>query len=193
MFFTADLHLLHERVIQYSKRPFKNKDHMTEELVSAWNRVVSLADATYVLGDVALGNSSAAASILRRLNGTKHLIAGNHDARSVESQEFLACFQSVGSLETIKIADQSAPNGFQLAVLCHYPMMVWDRSHYGAWQLHGHCHGSLPDDRSAMRLDVEIDFAAQKLGEYRPWSYDEVRQHMSRKRWVPVDRHRPRE
>lgn len=192
-FFTADLHLLHERVIQYSNRPFKNKDHMTEELVGAWNRTVSSSDTTYVLGDVALGNSSATANILRRLNGTKRLIAGNHDARSMESQEFLTCFQSVGSLDTIKIADQSAPSGFQLVVLCHYPMVVWDRSHYGTWQLHGHCHGSLPDDRSTLRLDVGIDFAAQKLGEYRPWSYDEIKQHMSKKKWIPVDRHRPRE
>ena len=192
-FFTADLHLLHERVIEYSGRPFKHKDHMTEELVRCWNQTVSVEDTVYVLGDVGLGKPATIAGILHRLNGTKILVAGNHDQRSTESEEFTSCFESIDTLVTVKIPDATIPGGHQLAVLCHYPMLVWDRSHYGTWQLHGHCHGSLPDDRSALRLDVGIDSAAQKLGEYRPWSYEEIKTHMSKKRWAPVDRHRPRE
>ena len=31
-------------------------------------------------------------------------------------------------------------------VLCHYAMRVWQKSHYGAWMLYGHSHGTLPDN-----------------------------------------------
>lgn len=94
-------------------------------------------------------------------------------------------FESVSDLVTVKIQDHDAEGGVQRVVLCHFPMLVWDRSHHGAWQLHGHCHGTLPPDPHARRMDVGVDAVAG----YAPISYEEVKRVMLGKSWRAVDRH----
>jgi calcineurin-like phosphoesterase family protein len=54
-------------------------------------------------------------------------------------------------------------------------MRSWHQSHYGSWQLYGHHHGTLPEDRHMFSMDVGVD-----VHRY-PWSFDEVRLYMDMK------------
>ena len=58
---------------------FRSVDEMNAALVARWNERVADADVVWVLGDVAMGQIASSLPLARRLNGTKHLIAGNHD------------------------------------------------------------------------------------------------------------------
>lgn len=52
---------------------------MNEEIISRWNAVVKPEDTVFHLGDVALGPWVEWDGLLRRLNGYKILVVGNHD------------------------------------------------------------------------------------------------------------------
>lgn len=77
--FTSDLHFGHTKVIDYSKRPFASVEEMNWELVRRYNAIVS--DDAFVLfvGDVALCDFDTTYGFLRRMNGRKALVLGNHD------------------------------------------------------------------------------------------------------------------
>lgn len=81
-FFTSDLHFLHGNIIEFCKRPFKDINEMTNVITRNWNKKVGKEDDIYIAGDLSmLGDEKAnkLVSIMRRLNGKKHLIYGNHD------------------------------------------------------------------------------------------------------------------
>ena len=65
-------------------------------------------------------------------------------------------------------------------------MKVWDHSHYGAWQLYGHSHGTLLDDSDSLSMDCGAD-----CNNYYPFSYEDVKAHMAKKTFKPVDHHNP--
>lgn len=77
--FTADLHLGHERIIELSGRPFGSVEEMNEEIIDRYNSVVGKNDVVWMLGDVAMGQIRDTLPLLGKLNGRKYLVAGNHD------------------------------------------------------------------------------------------------------------------
>lgn len=50
-YFTADLHLGHRNIIDYSGRPFRDAEQMNGALVERWNTTVTPEDEVIVLGD----------------------------------------------------------------------------------------------------------------------------------------------
>jgi calcineurin-like phosphoesterase family protein len=78
-FWTSDLHIGHENIIKFCDRPFTNTDHMREEIIRRWNEVVGPEDDVWLLGDIVMGNARVNLEHLRRLNGRKRLVTGNHD------------------------------------------------------------------------------------------------------------------
>ena len=80
IFFTADLHFGHKNIIRYCDRPFKDVAQMNSTLIKNYNEVVRPDDTCYILGDLAMGiNSLELTKYIRRMNGRKILILGNHD------------------------------------------------------------------------------------------------------------------
>lgn len=77
--FTSDTHFGHARIIELCNRPFANVDFMREMIVNNWNAIVSPSDRVFHLGDVALGPIHDSLQVIKRLNGRKTLIIGNHD------------------------------------------------------------------------------------------------------------------
>lgn len=77
-FVTSDLHLGHEKSLIYDHRPFKDLFDMHRVIVNNYNSTVGKDDTCYVLGDV--GWKDAFKEIIPKLNGTKVLVLGNHDA-----------------------------------------------------------------------------------------------------------------
>jgi len=180
VWFTSDHHFGHAGILEWQAetRPFASVDEMDAELVRRWNARVAPGDMVYHVGDLFWGSADHALAILRRLNGQVYLIRGNHD-RTADKPTVRKKLAALKDMASIRV------NG-QPIILCHYAMRVWNRSHYGAWQLYGHSHGSLPDDPNAMSMDVGVDCHG-----LAPVSFDEVASVMSRKAWKPVDHHTP--
>ncbi len=78
-FFSSDYHINHENIITYCKRPFKDRNHMNEEIIKRHNSRVRPQDHFHFIGDFALGEKAAIPEYLGRLNGIKHMYYGNHD------------------------------------------------------------------------------------------------------------------
>lgn len=86
LWFTSDTHFSHANTIFRFKRPdgtplraFRSVEEMDETLVARWNECVRPSDHIYHLGDVSMMRPRYVAGILKRLNGHKRLVRGNHD------------------------------------------------------------------------------------------------------------------
>jgi calcineurin-like phosphoesterase family protein len=79
VWFTADLHLGHTKIIDYCNRPFANVNSMNRALLKGWNETVGADDDVWVLGDFALGRIADTLPMVSELTGRKILVAGNHD------------------------------------------------------------------------------------------------------------------
>jgi calcineurin-like phosphoesterase family protein len=127
IWFTSDHHFGHERIIELAKRPFASVEGMDEHMIACWNDRVKPGDTVYHVGDFAFTDHDP---YLRRLNGQKFLVPGNHDHSNRVKK-------ATGWVKAEKIMDVTLPDG-TMVVLCHYAMRVWSRSHYGAIHLYGH-------------------------------------------------------
>jgi calcineurin-like phosphoesterase family protein len=175
LFFTADAHFGRHAVIKYGNRPFANVDEMDAELIRRWNVVVPPDGEVWHLGDVSFRRNAETLAILKRLNGRKHLIEGNHDHLN---REIKAQFQSIADYRELKI------DGRKIC-LFHYPLESWNQMAYGAWHLHGHSHGNLAE--FGLRADVGVDCWSQA-----PVSYGELVKHMAARAIVARDHHTSR-
>lgn len=95
---------------------------------------------------------------------------GNHD-REKDYREAIECglFLSAGRLEHVKFVLEG--ESYEVS-LCHYPLLTWNRKHFGAIMLHGHCHGAIDDYNESvpdLRVDVGWDskIARNRLIELR--------------------------
>ena len=79
IFFTSDLHIGHANSINFDNRPFRDLDDMHSSLIRRFNSTVPRDGVTYFLGDIGVCSQKVAKEFLSKLNGTKILIAGNHD------------------------------------------------------------------------------------------------------------------
>jgi len=89
-FFTADYHLFHENIIEYCNRPWKKVDEMHKQLIFRHNSVVNSHDIVWNLGDVTLDDAQYVfrnSNAIKKFNGTKHLVVGNHDEWKYTSYE----------------------------------------------------------------------------------------------------------
>lgn len=146
VWFTADLHLDHHNIIEYSKRPFSGVAEMRRALMENWNARVKPEDRVYILGDFTMGTPEFAKRCLAQLNGEKYLIVGNHDRIKTEARGLEAGFHWTGKWLQYQL-------GPYLVTLSHYPycndMEKLGRADKfadkrpvdkGSWLLHGHCH-----------------------------------------------------
>ncbi len=174
IWFTADTHFGHAKLIKNTHRPFKDVEEMDRALIENWNRVVADGDTVYHLGDFCwIAKVPVWEQYRAQLKGNITLIKGNHDLRR---NKISYLFREV---EYIK---QVCWNKHKI-ILCHYAMRIWDRSHYGTYQLYGHSHGTL--NPIGKQMDVGVD-----CKNYTPISIEEVFRIMSFKPDNPrVDHH----
>lgn len=181
VWFTSDHHHFHKNIIKYSNRPWTFEEQ-TDKLIETWNSQVGILDDVYHLGDFAFAGIKKfdkVVDILNQLNGRIHLILGNHDYpnlwRRIEDA-------NIPHIEWIERYKEIKVEG-QRITLCHYALRHWNQMHYGAWNLHGHSHGSLPP--IGKQLDVGID----SHPDFKLYSLDEIRDHMDRQEIFVADHH----
>jgi calcineurin-like phosphoesterase family protein len=127
---------------------------MDEAMIREWNEIVQPEDLTYILGDVAFHNAQKATAIMRRLNGTKILVEGNHDKKALHDKSFYNCFSEVHKYLDINY------NGTKI-VMFHYPIAEWDQMHRGAVHFHGHLHGGQSGLEKFRARDMGFDATGQ--------------------------------
>lgn len=82
IWFTADTHFGHAAMPRDGKgwrSAFATVQEHDETLVERWNKVVRADDQVWHLGDVGIGPTHEILATVAKLNGTKHLVVGNHD------------------------------------------------------------------------------------------------------------------
>lgn len=174
IWFTSDSHFGHKNVIKYCERPFDSIEEMDEILIDRWNMVIDHDDLIICCGDFSLTNPKSTNEILNKLNGDKVLIKGNHEKSILSNKLNRDMFNGgIYDLLNITVIDDEVEYGFQDIILCHYPMLSWNKSHRGSWQLFGHVHGMLDNDikLSPNQIDVGVD-----SNDFRPISYQEVKE-----------------
>ncbi len=170
IWFTADQHHGHNKIVDFCKRP-TTVEQQDEWLINeTWNKYIGKKDRVYILGDLSMANRNEAEKFIGKLNGQKYLILGNHDKNIQNSTQFVQITQ-------IKDFTYSQFGLNIHIVLCHYPMMSWSRSIHGAWHLYGHVHGRAKHPGLAM--DVGID--NKDFEGYRPLNLYEICEFMSLK------------
>jgi calcineurin-like phosphoesterase family protein len=151
---TSDLHFGHKNIMSFcpeTRARFRNDvDYMNSAMVEEWNAKVEPGDLVYILGDVAFMSGSDAGRTMLRLNGTKILVEGNHDKKTLKDATFFNAFKEVHKYLDINY------DGHKI-VMFHYPIAEWDQMHRGALHFHGHLHGGVSGLEKYRALDVGMD------------------------------------
>jgi calcineurin-like phosphoesterase family protein len=176
LFFTSDTHFFHANIIKYCERPFKNTHEMNEAIVKNWNSVVPKDGVVFRLGDVSLtAVPKALNDLLHKLNGTKYLIIGNHEKDALGKEYIRDHWKDIFDVCEIYVDDEEITYKEQHIVMCHYPMIVWNASHRGSWQLFGHVHGGLSNKGVIQHKPAQIDVGVD-CHNYTPISYQQVKE-----------------
>lgn len=163
IYFTADLHFGHDNIIRHTNRPFSSVPEMNETIIENFNRSVGNNDTVFILGDVAHRIASEEANnLIRRLNGKKILIKGNHDLKYQAD-----LFEKVANY--LEVYYQR-----RLFCLMHYPLLAWHNNFKGSFMLHGHIHQRFDYNEEnrknrILRYDVGVD-----ANNFRPVSAEEI-------------------
>lgn len=150
IWFLSDLHHGHPKIVKICGRPVPLIDGLDvsipeqkrriNELHNDWlirevyNKYIDRKDEVYILGDVSMQPKIEAEKFIDRLNGNKHLVAGNHCKNILHSTRF-------SEIKDIKDFSYSRFGLNIHIVLCHYPIASWNRKIHGSWHLYGHVHG----------------------------------------------------
>ena len=145
---TSDWHLGHKRILDYTDRPFGSVEEMNEALVSNHNLMVGPEDTTYFLGDMIMGGWKDNIHYIDRLNGTKRLVLGNHDAPFIKKGK--ESFWEIHSEWRKHFDSVVFASGYSGFLLSHFPYEgdSHDEDRYDEFRLvdmrrpliHGHVH-----------------------------------------------------
>jgi len=171
--FTSDFHFGHANIIKYSERPFGNVYEMREVFIRNYNEVVGPNDTVLWLGDCFFRDQEGFIDAVRRMNGRKLLVLGNHD----KSPGLMAGlgFDLVMTECLVHIADRTCR-------VSHYPYAGLESDTRGKPDrflerrpkrvkgevlLHGHTHSK--KKRIGNMIHVGVD-----AWDYRPATFAEV-------------------
>jgi len=153
-YITSDLHWGHRNILSFcpvSRARFRGDvDYMNQAMIKEWNDLITSEDTTYILGDVAFLPSLKAIEVMNRLNGTKILIAGNHDRKLLNDPVFRRCFSEIHDYLEITY------EGTKVCMF-HYPIAEFNGQHKGAVHLHGHLHGGVSGLEQFRVRDMGMD------------------------------------
>ena len=170
VFLVSDTHFGHAGVCRFTRndgvtklRPWDDPAEMDEAMVERWNERVRPNDKVYHLGDVVMSRKSLA--IMRRLNGDKVLIRGNHDIfRDTDYREH---FRELRAYHVM--------NGM---ILSHIPIHSESLGRFGT-NIHGHLHANrvmVPLAMSGVldRIDTRYHCVCVEQTDFAPILFEDV-------------------
>ena len=146
-------------------RPFASTEDMDETMVENWNKTVRPQDTVYHLGDVVIARRHL--ETVKRLNGRKILIRGNHDIFK-DRDYYEAGFEQIHGVRVF--VDQ-----FILSHIPLHPDCVGERFKRN---VHGHLHGNrimwAPKHPKQLVIDPRYLCVCVEQINYTPISFDDV-------------------
>lgn len=175
IFFTSDLHFCHDKEFLYGPRGFSSVEEMNEAIVERWNRVVTEFDQVYVLGDLVLNDNEKGVEYIKRLNGSIHVILGNHDTKTREQ-----IYVGLQNVAKVSFAERIKCDGITL-FLTHYPCITSNTQKESLSQtvfnLHGHTHSKeVYDESIPCAYNVALD-----AHDCTPVSFTEIKEFLIQK------------
>lgn len=125
---------------------------MNEIIIQNHNELVKPEDEVWMLGDCTLGDIESGIRAMKRLNGKKHLIIGNHDSKSKIDR-----YMAEGIFEDAQYATLLKFNKHFSFYLSHYPTITANMEAPNVpWNLHGHTHQTynFPADNGRNKMDT---------------------------------------
>ena len=163
VFLVSDTHFGHKGVCHFMRndgvtklRPFDTPEEMDEFMVASWNAKVKPEDKVYHLGDVVINRKSL--SIMKRLNGDKVLIRGNHDI--FRDDEYREYFRELRAYHVM--------NGM---ILSHIPIHEESLGRFGV-NIHGHLHANRVMKDGA--VDVRYHNVCVETTDFAPILFEDV-------------------
>lgn len=141
-YYIADNHFYHKNLItRMDNRNFKTIEEMNEKMIEIHNSIVRTNDEVVFIGDLSFGNGKETMEIIKRLNGTKYLIEGNHDHKYLQDKDFdKSVFKWIAPYK--ELSDNK-----RKVVLCHYPILFYNGQYRknesgdaSVYHLCGHVH-----------------------------------------------------
>ena len=166
-FYIADMHLGHENIISYDRRPFLSVNEMNRVLINNWNRKVGQEDDVYIIGDFSYRSETDPVWYLEQLKGKKHLIQGNHDGQWLRDGRAMSYLVSVDKMLFVR-------DGRDNIVLCHFPIAEWNGFRHGSWHIYGHIHGWKSRTSDFMDAQRKALNAGCMLNGYEPVTFEEL-------------------
>lgn len=164
IYYTSDLHLFHFNIIKLTGRKYKTVEEMNGDLIKRWNIKVGPNDDVYILGDIVFKyvDINEVKDVLKKLNGKKHLIKGNHD-------KFLNQLNWRDYFESLDVYKEINDNG-RMVCLFHYPIEEWNGYYRNSYMLYGHVHDNMDDIKKHPRkFNVGVD-----TNDFEPKTLDEL-------------------
>jgi len=197
-----------------STRDFDSIDEMNNAIVNSINKTVRKNDILFCLGDWSFGNKKYITEFRRRIHCKNvHLIFGNHDE---EIEEGTISIHEVGELcgkthddaelgrkvrellnsehnlsghfSSVQHYKEVAVDGIMICMF-HYKQTIWNKSHRDAYHLYGHSHSMAEHLVNGKSMDVGVDNAFKLLGEYRPFSHEEILHFLGGRKAKVIDHH----
>lgn len=167
LFFISDTHFGHANILNFARndtgqkvRPgFADVSDMDETIIRNWNRVVRPQDHVYHLGDVAMKKQLL--PIVKRLNGHKRLVFGNHDIFEYKEYAKVGFEKMMG----MRVMDG--------IIFTHVPVHP---SSLGRFKInvHGHLHNNPVRTEDGLE-DRRYRSVCVEMVNYTPVSLDEIR------------------
>ena len=164
IYYTSDLHIGHFNAIRLCNRPYKTVEDMNDDMIKRWNIKVDPNDDVYILGDMffKFDDIQQVKDILKKLNGRKHLIKGNHD-------KFLKQIRWQDYFESLDVYKEIDDNG-RMVCMFHYPIEEWNGYYRNSYMLYGHVHDNMDNIKKHPRkFNVGVD-----VNEFEPKTLDEL-------------------
>lgn len=158
-YYISDTHFGYKKIAEQSG--FTDTEAYNEAVIRRINLRVADGDTLYILGDLSWYGQDPS-PFIRRLNGRKILITGNHDARWIKHRHVQKLFNGIYPYLLVRDAGTKI-------FLCHYPMAEWDGTFKGYWHFYGHIHDEkgIGAERIMRYIPRAVNVSIQKIGEPR--------------------------
>lgn len=176
--FTSDTHFGQATLMTHYPKGrdlFSDVFALDEHMIEVWNDRIKPKDRVYHVGDFGSRDYDYSIKCLKRLNGEKILVPGNHDYKLLKRDDFISEWSKVAPYSYLEANVEG-----QQIIFCHFPIWEWKAIHYGSYHIHGHVHGK-PTGIPGRILDVGVDGNG-----LTPWKWEEVATFMAEK---PVRTH----
>jgi len=186
IWYTSDLHLGHERIIELCDRPYGSVGEMNRDLVGRINDTVGDRGSLVILGDVIMGIFEETVKLLAEIKARKIVIfPGNHDRSSLAYRHGGAAEVVRSKRELWRLRYEEARPGVRMlpdrqpsawhrvvdgrpVVLSHYPYVgdsLGGRDRHrelrpvdeGLPLIHGHVHGRWRVGPGGQMFNVGVD------------------------------------